>query len=176
MKSYLIKLLKQVGIISLTQGKHIQFSDILYLKAEIISSPLTCHQALSSQGTKLLVEGKKKKHWRKDGLPLLWASGLNCSARARIQTKAIKASASDTFPKQDCGTHFPSLEWDLHGDADITRLGKILSSACGEVFLTRAPSSNKIRDISAARSSLFEATPACVRHIKIFHRHLFSIF
>ena len=107
-------------------------SDILYVKSEIISFPLTCHHALSSQGTKL-VEGKKKK-WRKYGLPLLWASGLNCSARARIQTKAIKASAIYTFPKQDCGIHFPSLEWDLHGDADITRLGKILSSACAMRF------------------------------------------
>ena len=47
-----------------------------------------------------------------------------------LPTKAIKASAIYTFPKQDCGIHFPSLEWDLHGDADITRLGEILSSAC----------------------------------------------
>ena len=108
MKSYLIKLLKQVGIISLTQGKHIQFSDILYVKSEIISFPLTCHHALSSQGTKL-VEGKKKKKLKK-----IWTSSrlsfrfeLLCKGK---ETKAIKASAIYTFPKQDCGIHFPSLE------------------------------------------------------------------
>ena len=92
--------------------------------------PINLPSSTLITGDQAACGGKKKKHWRKDGLPLLWASGLNCSARARIQTKAIKASASDTFPKQDCGTHFPSLEWDLHGDADITRLGKVLSSAC----------------------------------------------
>ena len=72
--------------------------------------------------------------WKKKQLKKTWTSSrlsfrfeLLCKGK---ETKAIKASAIYTFPKQDCGIHFPSLEWDLHGDADITRLGEILSSAC----------------------------------------------
>lgn len=51
-----------------------------------------------------------------------FASGLSCSARAKIETKAIKASAGYTFSNQDHGIHCPSLECGLHGNTDSRRL------------------------------------------------------
>lgn len=109
--------------------------------------------------------GKKKKITAdKYGLPLLWASGLSRSTRAEIQTKAIKASAIYTFPKQDCGIHSPLLEWDLHGDADIREQGEILSSACMMKFsLQEWPLPTKLGISLQPWPHMFEATPAnCV--------------
>ena len=54
------------------------------------------------------------------------ASGLSRSARAKIETKAVKASAGYTFLNRDHGIHCPSLECGLHGNKDSRKLAYIL--------------------------------------------------
>lgn len=108
--------------------------------------------------------------------------GMSGSARAEIQTKAIKASAIYTFPKQDCGTHSPLLEWDLHGDADVTEVGESPQGLEKDIFFTRAPSTSEIRNIAAAVASFvgsrydFISCLSAVGGTKIFQRHLFNVF
>lgn len=126
------------------------------MKSEFISFPLTCHQHTPPRTLKLLTE--RGKYSRQIWTSFPAASSVSLAARAEIQTKAIKASAIYTFPKQACGIHSPSVAWDLHGDADITELGEILPSAQqhweDNIFFTRAPSTDKAEESSAARASL----------------------
>ena len=154
MKSYLIKLLKQVGIISLTQGKHIQFSDILYVKSEIISFPLTCHHALSSQGTKL-VEGKKKKKKTEENMDFLpselpvWIALQGQGNKGNKSICYLHISKAGWWnPLPLTGMRSPWWRWHHQVGRDSQQC------LCDEIFFTRAPSSNEIRDISAAMAFL----------------------
>lgn len=124
----------------------------MYGKSEIVSFTLSCLYAHWFQDT-LAAYREQATTADKYGLPLLCTSGLSCSARIEIQTKAMKASAVYTFPKQACGIHSPSQHQGLHGDADITELGEILSRAYATFSLQERPLSTK-RGPSAATASL----------------------
>lgn len=155
-----------------------------FVKSEFLSFPLTCHYTQSSQETKLPAE-RKSLRADKYGLPLLGASGLSSSARAEIQTKAIKTSAIYTFPKQDCGIHSPlsgmrSPWWRWHH-----RAGRD-SQQClqDNIFFTRAPSTNETGYLcSQGLISLKPRNALCLYQVslsvldnKILYRYLFTIF
>lgn len=118
-------------VISTAQGRR-SFFQLSWCEIwiHIFSINLSLHTLLRRLS---LLQGKQTAP-DKYGLPLFWASGLSCSARAEIQTKAIKASAIYTLPVQDRGIHSPSLEWDLHGDTDFRELGQLLSTAWVGIF------------------------------------------